>query len=234
MLLFGRCHGLAPSAGLHSSLSCLPVGSDSLSLLGITPPASPIVDAPPPPPPPQVLRVIKEEGIQERAARVGAHLERRLLQLATKHDVIGDVRGAGLMLGVEMVKDRATKARPLIILAPHAMLSTSGAACPRPPARLTPTNVHTHARSHTPTQTHDTLTHTPAHARTHSQTRNALLQAPATEETARVFERCKDLGVLLGKGGLHGSVFRIKPPMCLGEDDADVIVDVLGTALSEL
>ncbi len=50
----------------------------------------------------------------------------------------------------------------------------------------------------------------------------------------QVFERVKDLGVLLGKGGLAGNVFRIKPPMCLTIDDADFIVDCMDLALSEL
>lgn len=39
-------------------------------------------------------------------------------------------------------------------------------------------------------------------------------QAPAKEETGEVMERLKDSGILIGKGGLYGNVFRIKPPMC--------------------
>ena len=49
-----------------------------------------------------------------------------------------------------------------------------------------------------------------------------------------MFERSKDLGVLLGKGGLRGNVFRIKPPMCLTRADADFLLQVLDQALTEL
>jgi len=114
-----------------------------------------------------VLEVIDEDGIQANAAAIGARLKEGFENLARRHDVIGDVRGLGLMLGVEMVKDRIDK-------------------------------------------------------------------APAKDECLRVFERCRELGLLIGKGGLHGNVLRIKPPMCLTAADADFMLDVLDTAFAEI
>ena len=114
-----------------------------------------------------VLQVIDEDRIQENAARVGGRLRAGFVRLAEKHSVIGDVRGLGLMLGVEMVTDRVTK-------------------------------------------------------------------EPAKAECARVFETCRDLGLLIGKGGLHGNVLRIKPPMCLTEADADFLLAVLDESLRRL
>lgn len=58
-----------------------------------------------------VLRVVDRERRQQHCEAVGNHLLTRLRALAAKHDIIGDVRGAGLMLGVELVKDRGTKVR---------------------------------------------------------------------------------------------------------------------------
>ncbi|GAB4819560.1 hypothetical protein N2152v2_006606 [Parachlorella kessleri] len=121
-----------------------------------------------------VLRVVDEENIQQNAAEVGDHLMKGLRRLQAsvarqsgKHDIIGDVRGQGLMVGVELVKDRITK-------------------------------------------------------------------EPATAEVAAVFEACKDMGLLLGKGGLAGNVFRIKPPMCITKPDMDFLLEVMDTALAKL
>ncbi len=114
-----------------------------------------------------VLQVIEEEGIQANAARIGTLLKSGFDALERKYDIIGDVRGLGLMLGIELVKDRTSK-------------------------------------------------------------------APAKEECIRVFERCRELGLLIGKGGLHGNVLRIKPPMCLTAADADFMLDVLDTAFRGL
>ncbi|MEM7439993.1 MAG: aspartate aminotransferase family protein [Pseudomonadota bacterium] len=56
-----------------------------------------------------VLQVIARDKVQENARTVGAALLARLHDLKERHLAIGDVRGRGLMLAIEMVKDRATK-----------------------------------------------------------------------------------------------------------------------------
>ncbi|KAH7435002.1 hypothetical protein KP509_06G044400 [Ceratopteris richardii] len=114
-----------------------------------------------------VIKVIDKEKLQENCAIVGGHLLDRLQQLKEKHEIIGDVRGKGLMIGVELVTDRGTK-------------------------------------------------------------------MPAKAETAEALEKMKDLGVLAGKGGLSGNVFRIKPPMCFTKEDADFLVDVMDHSLASL
>jgi 4-aminobutyrate aminotransferase-like enzyme len=55
------------------------------------------------------LEVIDEEGIQQNALEVGNYLKDRLFELQDKHPLIGEVRGLGLMLGVELVRDRESK-----------------------------------------------------------------------------------------------------------------------------
>lgn len=111
------------------------------------------------------LEVIERDELQERSAERGAELRAGLAELQARHALIGDVRGIGLILGVELVKDRATK-------------------------------------------------------------------APATAETAAVMESSKARGLLLGKGGLHGNVLRITPPMCLSGDDCLFLLDCLDECLS--
>ena len=56
---------------------------------------------------------------------------------------------------------------------------------------------------------------------------------PAKEETLRIFETAKDLGLLIGKGGFHGNVLRIKPPMCFTKADADFLLEVLDVCLAQ-
>ncbi len=56
-----------------------------------------------------VLKVIREDRTQENSRKVGGALLERLKDLQQRHASIGDVRGRGLMLAIEMVKDRKTK-----------------------------------------------------------------------------------------------------------------------------
>ncbi len=56
-----------------------------------------------------VLDVIEEEGLCERATRVGRYLTKGFNALAEHHPQIGDVRGLGLFMGVELVRDRETR-----------------------------------------------------------------------------------------------------------------------------
>ena len=56
------------------------------------------------------IEIIEDEDLVENAARVGARALERLEALKARHPAIGDVRGRGLLLGIELVKDGASKA----------------------------------------------------------------------------------------------------------------------------
>jgi 4-aminobutyrate aminotransferase len=56
------------------------------------------------------LDVIEREHLMHNATEVGNHMLKRMADWPKKHKVVGDVRGRGLMIGAEIVKDKATKA----------------------------------------------------------------------------------------------------------------------------
>ncbi|HEV7925963.1 MAG TPA: aspartate aminotransferase family protein [Verrucomicrobiae bacterium] len=56
------------------------------------------------------LQVIEEEGLVEHAKKLGEYTVNRLREMAQRHPLVGDIRGLGLILGVELLKDRATLA----------------------------------------------------------------------------------------------------------------------------
>ncbi len=57
--------------------------------------------------------------------------------------------------------------------------------------------------------------------------KDAETKEPNAPLVANIFEYAKDNGVLIGKGGLYGNVFRIKPPMCFNKSNVDQLVAVL-------
>jgi len=111
-----------------------------------------------------VLEVIEREKTQENCLKLGARILAGLEALKAKYPVIGDVRGKGLMLGIEFVKDRASK-------------------------------------------------------------------EPGKELCAQAVENARELGLLLGKGGLWGQTIRFAPPMNITDADADFLLAVLDEAI---
>jgi 2,2-dialkylglycine decarboxylase (pyruvate) len=57
-----------------------------------------------------VLEIIEQEQLLQRSQEMGAYLALRLKELQSRHEEIGDLRGMGLLMGVELVKDRETRA----------------------------------------------------------------------------------------------------------------------------
>ena len=57
------------------------------------------------------LDVLKSEHVLENVRRIGEKAKRRLLEMKEKYEIVGDVRGMGLFIGVEIVKDKRSKAR---------------------------------------------------------------------------------------------------------------------------
>jgi 4-aminobutyrate aminotransferase-like enzyme len=55
------------------------------------------------------VKAYRDERIIERGAKMGELLMKELRTIATRHPSVGDVRGKGLMVGIELVKDRGTK-----------------------------------------------------------------------------------------------------------------------------
>ena len=114
-----------------------------------------------------VLDVLEDEGLVARAASVGDRLRSELAALAVRHDEIGDIRGRGLMTGVELVHDRASR-------------------------------------------------------------------EPAGDLARRVKDEMAERGVLIGTTGRHGNTLKIRPPLCLSNDEADLIVTTLDAVLGDV
>ncbi|XP_008833553.1 alanine--glyoxylate aminotransferase 2, mitochondrial isoform X1 [Nannospalax galili] len=112
-----------------------------------------------------VLEVIKEENMQENSQEVGTYMLLKFANLRDEFDIIGDVRGKGLMVGIEMVQDKRSR-RPLPL-----------------------------------------------------------------KEVNQIHEDCKDMGLIMGRGGPFSQTFRIMPPMCVTKPEVDFAVEVFRSVL---
>jgi 4-aminobutyrate aminotransferase-like enzyme/Ser/Thr protein kinase RdoA (MazF antagonist) len=112
-----------------------------------------------------VLDVIERDDLPGRAAAVGAHLKSRLEGLMDRHAMIGDVRGRGLVLGVDLVKDRTSR-------------------------------------------------------------------EPFPEIVPRLLNAMRDRGVLIGSEGVHGNILKLRPPVVLSVEQADIVADTLDICLA--
>lgn len=113
------------------------------------------------------LEIIKEEKMMENAKEKGNYLQDGLRQLMKKHTLIGEVRGRGLLMGFELVKDRESKEY-------------------------------------------------------------------APQETLTLMEKCREKGVLVGKGGLFGNVVRIAPALSITQKQCDEVLRVIDESLTEM
>lgn len=84
----------------HDVFSCLGKGELS-STLGGNPVSSSVV--------PVILDIMKEEHLVENSATIGAYMKTKLQEIAAKNKYLGDVRGMGLVMGLEFVKDKSTR-----------------------------------------------------------------------------------------------------------------------------
>jgi 4-aminobutyrate aminotransferase-like enzyme len=114
-----------------------------------------------------VLDAIEEEGLREHAREIGKRILAGLHDLKGRHEIIGDARGVGLFIGIELVLDRDT-------------------------------------------------------------------QTPADQKARELVNRLKNRGILLGTDGPFNNVVKIKPPMVITREDADMFVRILDDCLTDM
>jgi len=109
------------------------------------------------------LEYILDNDLQTNSLKVGQHLRTRIDHLGDEAEIVGDVRGKGMMIGVELVQPGGKE--------------------------------------------------------------------PNAAAAGAIMEAAREGGLLLGKGGLHGNVLRIAPPLSLTEEEADEGFEILRAAV---
>ncbi|MHA1864725.1 MAG: aspartate aminotransferase family protein [Candidatus Thorarchaeota archaeon] len=110
---------------------------------------------------------LQDAGLIDNSEKIGNQIRERFIELQNQIILIGEVRGKGLMIGVELVKDIKTK-------------------------------------------------------------------KPALDETKTLAKHLMKKGVLVGTGGVHGNVLRFQPPLCITEEQATRVLDILEEEVKQL
>ncbi|HYN35612.1 MAG TPA: aspartate aminotransferase family protein [Actinomycetota bacterium] len=111
------------------------------------------------------LRYLLDNDLQANAQSVGSKLIENLKSVSERYEVVGEVRGKGLMIGIELVRSGGKE--------------------------------------------------------------------PAPEIAGDLLERCREAGLLLGKGGLYGNVLRIAPPLVVSHEEAATAAAIIGDAIGK-
>ena len=111
------------------------------------------------------IDVIEKRNLVKNAEKMGYYLRERLEELKERFPAIGDVRGLGLIQGIEVVKEKKEPAQDLVL---------------------------------------------------------------------EIFERTKEEGLLIGRGGLYGNVIRITPPLTVEEAEIEHAIRILGRAFEKV
>jgi 4-aminobutyrate aminotransferase-like enzyme/Ser/Thr protein kinase RdoA (MazF antagonist) len=114
-----------------------------------------------------VLDVLEDEGLPAHASEIGMRTRERLAAIAERHACIGEVRSLGLLIGVDLVVDRATR-------------------------------------------------------------------EPATDLAGRAVNEMRERGVLIGTTGRYGNVLKIRPPLVISGEEAELLVERLDDVLGFL
>jgi 4-aminobutyrate aminotransferase len=111
------------------------------------------------------IEVIEKKNLVQNAERMGKYLKDKLEGLKEKYPIIGEVRGMGLIQGIEIVKAK---------------------------------------------------------------------KEPAPDFVLEIFERTKEEGLLIGKGGLYGNVIRITPPLTIEKDEIDRAIGIMDRTFEKI
>jgi 4-aminobutyrate aminotransferase-like enzyme len=111
------------------------------------------------------IEVIEKKNLVQNAERMGKYLKDKLEGLKEKYRIIGEVRGMGLIQGIEIVKSK---------------------------------------------------------------------KEPAPDFVSEIFERTKEEGLLIGRGGLYGNVIRITPPLTIEKDEIDRAIGIMDLTFDKI